>query len=484
MTGIIDAVDRLWRHVQNLKPIAAYKKFRSGDSVRKISDFFYSPIYIYALGIVTLALNMLGIDEITYAFLAVLAITVLLLCPDAMPAIAVLVFYTVARSVGNRNYAKYNEISFVFGNIWRVLVRIAIAFHIIVNADFRKVKSSRLLVGFIAVSAGLLVNGFLSPYYNILSTGDGIRIIRRTFVGYLVMRTCIKPTRETLRYFCYVALVYGLNVGIQLCATYFINKPFIESGFNKDSMLLGWGVSNTIGATLFVAMPFVFYLMYTEDKHAWYYFTAVTLMLIAQVFTYARASLLFTLPLFAAMYVLCLAKGKRRKQIAVCGIVAVVAVIAVAVIMKSMLIEMLQFFINNKFGDRGRFKLWSAGIELWKTSPVFGAGIHNEMRTQTYYHNTPLQFLVTGGILGYAGLALNHMQISSLFTQKPTIKRLFLAALTGGIVLISLLDNFYMYSAMQIFFQFAVVFAEHDLNKTLPFAYRYKVKNGKYKLLY
>ena len=76
------------------------------------------------------------------------------------------------------------------------------------------------------------------------------------------------------------------------------------------------------------------------------------------------------------MYVLCLAKGKRRKQIAVCGIVAVVAVIAVAVIMKSMLIEMLQFFINNKFGDRGRFKLWSAGIELWKTSPVFGAGIN------------------------------------------------------------------------------------------------------------
>ena len=77
-------------------------------------------------------------------------------------------------------------------------------------------------------------------------------------------------------------------------------------------MLLGWGVSNTIGATLFVAMPFVFYLMYTEDKHAWYYFTAVTLMLIAQVFTYARASLLFTLPLFAAMYVLCRGCGNRR----------------------------------------------------------------------------------------------------------------------------------------------------------------------------
>ena len=75
------------------------------------------------------------------------------------------------------------------------------------------------------------------------------------------------------------------------------------------------------------------------------------------------------------------------------------------------------------------------------------------------------------------------MHTYALFTQKLTRERLFLEVLAGGILCISLLDNFVMYLGSQLFLNFAIVFAEHDLNATLPFAYMRRNKRG-YKALY
>ena len=87
--------------------------FRDRPSVQKITRFFYSPLILSALGLGVLLLHTLGIDELTFAFLALVGGAALLLCPDALPALAVIVFVTAAKSVGNRNYESFGVVSYV-----------------------------------------------------------------------------------------------------------------------------------------------------------------------------------------------------------------------------------------------------------------------------------------------------------------------------------------------------------------------------------
>lgn len=466
---------------------AKFGKWRESGIMRKISDFFYSPFFIYAVGVISLGLNILGIDELTYAFLAVAGTASLVVCSDALPAFGVLTFFTVARSVGNRDFEKFNSASYVVLGIFGAVAGLAFLFHLLMNFSFRRLRASRFNLAFAVLGFGLITNGFFFSGYTFRNIPDALKLLVYMVGVYFLLRGCVRPTRDSLRYFAFVCLVHGLTVGAQVLATYFINKPFIDGGFSKDNLIFGWGISNTAGEVLFRDMPLCFYLMCTEKKNNWYYFVAACMIVIAQVFTYARASLLFTLPLFCLCYVLCLIFGKKRAQTLICGAAALVAGIAALVVMKDEIAQMLKFFTDNGFKDRGRFELWNDGINFFKGHPVFGVGLRHRFKELfhnfSYYHNTLIQFTVTGGVVGIGTYLFFRMHTYALFTQKLTLERLFLGVLAGGILCISLLDNFVMYLGSQLFLNFAIVFAEHDLNATLPFAYRRRNKRG-YKALY
>lgn len=457
--------------------------WRETRAVKKISDFLYSPLFIYILGVVTLGLNLLGIDELTYAVLTVAAVFALVCCHDIMPAFAVLIFSAVACSVDNRYNVKFNLASYIFVGIFIGIIAVCAVFHLLTNFSYKRLRDSRLIIGIILLSAGLITNGFFFSGYVMRNLPRGAMHIVYTAGFYLLLLTCARSTRDSLRYFAFICVVHGLVVGAQLSATYFINKPFIESGFSKDKLILGWGVSNTIGETLFRDMPFCFYLVCTEKKNNWYYFAVACLIVVAQVFSYARASLLFTLPLFVLCYVFCCIFGNNRKQIIICGIAAVVLGITGFAIIWKKVYSMLEFFVSSGLSDRGRFWLWDSGLGFFKENPVFGVGLMYKYRqlypSFVYYHNTLVQYTVSGGIVGIVTLLLFRMQIYALFTQKFTRDKFFLTVLVCGILLISLLDNFVMYMATQLYLNFAIVFAEHDLNRSLPFAYSRRGKRYK-----
>ncbi len=455
---------------------AKFSNIREQKKMRRISEFFYSPLFVYAVGVISLGLNMLGIDELTYAFLSVAGSLSLVFCSDALPAFGVLTFFTVARSVGNRDFEKFNSASYVVLGIFGALAGLAFLFHLLINFSPRRLRGSRFNLAFIVLAFGLITNGFFFSGYTFKNILDAFKLLVYMAGVYFLLRGCVRSSRDSLRYFAFVCVVHGLTVGAQVCATYFINKPFIESGFSKDKLFFGWGISNTAGEVLFRDMPLCFYLMCTEKKNNWYYFVAASLIVVAQIFTYARASLLFTLPLFCVCYVLCLIFGKNRKQTLICGGVALVLGIVAFIVMREEFSKMLKFFTDNGFKDRGRFSLWNEGIDFFKQHPVFGVGLRHRFKelfhNYSYYHNTLIQFTVAGGVVGIATYLFFRLHTYALFTQKLTRERLFLGVLTGGILCISLLDNFVMYLGSQLFLNFAIVFSEHDLNSALPFAYR------------
>lgn len=461
------------------KAVRRFLDFRNLPRVRKITEFFYSPIYLYALAIGALLFHTLGIDALTYIYLTLAASSALFFCPDALPTLAVIVFVTATRSVGNRDFQTFGKISYIIWIVCGVVAASCAVLHIIVNRSFRNLRRGRLHLGYILLIAGLICNGFFADDYTFKNLASGLSF-SVTFVGiYFVAKAGVRDTRENVRYFSYLCLVYGLVVCVQLCLAYFMNKPFIESGYNKLLLHTGWGMSNSIGGALFRGIPMTFYLMCTEKKHNWYYFVAATLMLVSMVFTSSRAALLFTVPLYCVCYLLCVIYGRDRKQALLCGGIAALGVLSFLLLFHSQIGALVQHILNNGLSDNGRFKLWDMAKDCVKGNPVFGAGLRYKykqtmQRRYCFFHNTPVQFLATGGLVGCATYLFHRQQTVALYTQRPTLQRTFLGILAAGILLIALLDVQYMHLAAQTLLCPAFVFAENDLNRTLPFAYRFK----------
>lgn len=473
--------------------IFAFRKkfaaFRSSDKVRKYTDFFYSPIFIYVMAIIMVPLYVLGIDEISFCFLLTVGGVTLIFCPDILPSLVPAVMGALTKSINNRQLQKFTAASYAVIAVFGVLAAACFVFHLIVNFKADGLRAGKLWLGYLLLAAGLFTNGFFYSDYVYLNLVSGLSHIA-VFVGiYVVVRALMRPTRDSLRYFSYICMVCGLMASIHLCLAYFMNKPFIDSGFSDKALLhVGWGMSNSVGTMLFRCMPLCFYLMCTESKHNWYYFLAAVLMVIATVFTYARSSLIITVPVFGICYILVLIFGKNRRQSLVCGGVCLVLGIAGVVVLWDKLSTLLKFFIENGFSDRGRFGLWDEAVGLWRKYPVFGVGLRRGYKTRfmTYYyfHNTVMQFLAAGGTVGVATYLFHRMQTVALFTQRPTLDRTFLLLLLAGIWVMSLLGCQYMYYSAHIFVAPALVLAEHDLSRTLPFAYGKKGKPGKYKRLF
>lgn len=458
------------------------ERFRATRPVRRFCAFCYSPLFVYATGSIALLLNMLGWDAVTYTYLALTASVVLLACPDALPVLALTVFFTVSRSMKGRvsywdhGYAHFPAAAWAV--VWTSagIAAVCALWHVAAGFSVRPLLGSRLLVGYLFLSAGLICNGFFRADYPWNNLVRGFGLTACFFGIFIGMRTCIRPTRETLRYFAYICVVQGLSVCVQLCGAYLFNKEFINSGYDKGSLYLGWGISNHIAETILRCIPFCFYLVCTEEKHNWYYFTVAVLLAAAIVFTYSRASLLVSLPTVAASYALCCVFGRNRKQTVLCGLIFLAAIAIGIPCLRGHLSPVLRFFKDNGFADRGRFALWDEAVDWFKRYPVFGAGVrcHYDLTGKgfVYFHNTIFQFMAMGGIVGIGTYLFHRMQTLALFTQKPTADRMFLAVSVASTLVLSLLDYFVMSAPTQIFLCFAFSLAEWDLDKTLRFAYR------------
>lgn len=454
-------------------PLRAYAAWCNGGAARKIGDFLHSPFFVYALAALTAVLSVVKIDALTYSILAAAGCVALLFGKDALPALVTALFLLLGRGDCKRALDTPAVACLcVFGS----LAGLCALWHVAVHFDARRFTGGKLTLGYIALTAALAAAGFFYPGYTAGDAGASLKFIAYITVIYFTVRGFVTPSKQSLGYFMRAGMAYGVTVGIQLCVTYLTSRTLIESGFDKSYMIVGWGISNQIGEALFRAIPCCFYLMCTEEKHNWLYCAAAALLQVLQLFTFSRASLLFTLPLFCVCLLLCVLFGKNRKQAVLCCAVLAAAAVLALIAVSDYLTHIIDYFRSAGFGDSGRFAIWTEGVNSFLRYPVFGAGMrHGEYATgHLYYHNTLVQFLGCGGALGVGAYLWHRAQTAALFTQKPTLDRTFLGILIAGVLLISLLDCFYFNISSQIFMCYALVHAEEDLRRALPFAYRKK----------
>ena len=120
--------------------------------------------------------------------------------------------------------------------------------------------------------------------------------------------------------------------------------------------------------------------------------------------------------------------------------------------------------------SRGRTDLWKGYFELFKSSPVFGAGFYNAFeklrlggmtRFSGMAHNTIMQYLGSCGIVGIAGYLYHRYRSVRLFVKGYSYEKLMFAAGCASVVCMSLLDVFFLSPYFAMFYCLYIVLSEN-----------------------
>lgn len=461
-------------------------RVRRSARAQKIVRFFYSPAYISAVGLTVLFCYTFHLDALGYALLAIAGTVTLLLCDETTPVLPLLLGFPFLQSMEWRENGRvHSTLHYVMYGICGVMLTAALIYHLIVFGGWKRLFcGGKLGAGTVALGAGLLTSGFFFAGYKWINLAVACKLIGPLCIGFFLLRATLRWNRNSIYYLAYTVTVMGLVMSATLAEVYLFNKSFIESGFKgKDVLLTGWGMSNAVGSAIFQGVPLCFFLACKEEKHAWLYLVAAVCMEVCLVFTYSRAALLFSAPLFLVCLVIACVKAKCRKQMWI-GTVALCAVgvlLLVALLLREEVREMLQFYLEHGVNDRGRFEIYERGLQFFTEHPVFGTGLRYFKHTNYsyFYHNTIIQFMAAGGLVGIGTYLYYRVQTVHLYLQKLTLVRVFLGLTLAGTLLMGLLDNGVMRLCQQVFMIAVLVFSERDLQYVTWFTDRRALRVGR-----
>jgi O-antigen ligase len=128
------------------------------------------------------------------------------------------------------------------------------------------------------------------------------------------------------------------------------------------------------------------------------------------------------------------------------------------IVLWNKLSTLLSSYINQGFGDNGRFEMYKHGFNNFLSHPIFGGGFGSCVEDNfghgiepNRYHNTFIELLATCGILGFGTYLFHRYQTVKLFLSKRNnLQCVFLFISILALLLTSLLDNhfFNLYPTM------------------------------------
>ncbi|MDE6398292.1 MAG: O-antigen ligase family protein [Clostridiales bacterium] len=446
---------------------------RKSAFVRRLTDFFYSPWYITAVGVAVLLCYSFRLDALGYAIIAVAAVFSCLFCDDATPLLPLLVATPFVESMAWRENGRvHRTVDIVAMAVCGAIVLVALLYHLIAYGAYKRIfRRGRLGIACIALAAGWALSGFFCPGYRFGFFAAVLQQIAFFSVIYFVLRGAVRWNKNSLTYLALSFTVMGLVMSCTLAETYLTYKPFIDSHYMDKIMLVtGWGMSNMIGPAILQTVPLTFYLAYKAEKHGWLFYLAAVLQCICTVFTYCRASALVGAVVFVACAAIVCVKATCRKQMWLCT--AVVALLIGAALLWNETKEILDFYLQSGMDNRGRYPIWRLGMELFAEHPIFGVGFNRVKVTDHSYlfHNTIVQLMAASGAVGTLAYGYYRAQTVRLYTRRITAERLFLGITLAAIVLMSLLDNSIFRISIQVYMLPVLVFSERDLDYAVWFA--------------
>lgn len=403
-----------------------------------IKRFFYSDLYIVTIGLLVFAAWYTKMPIVAFLPGSILAMVALITLDDFMPMLPIVLYIPAI-------FATKDPGPYWLQLLGAIPLVAGLVFHFVYYRP--RIRKMRMAVPQILITLAMLLGGLgvvaLENYLGTLAYNLMLGILPLVF--YLLNGFYSKENGYVGfgKYFAKVSVWYGILLGAEVIATYFIKKPPLSnlgSGFAID---LGWGIDNNVATLLLLASPMAFYLASTEKQKVFY--TVLGIMNFAfTVITFSRGGILFGTLGAALTFVFAVKTnhGSARLKILVPCIVALAAVVAAYLaFMDDINAHILKLVNIDDKGVSGRDKLYAEAVDAFRSSPVFGVGLgfdgvyYQQPEGMYFYwfHSTLFQIIGCTGIVGIAAFGIFYLVRYGIVLRRIEVNRFAQFALIGFI---------------------------------------------------
>ena len=428
-------------------------------TVKELLSWRFFPFIIAA---VILADYYLGWDLVTFYFVCIIGIAMLLLLEDLSPMLPLFLLMNVMISVENSPSPLAGGSDFYFRT--EVLTQIAVLVALFVTAALLRlyftVKSGKFKItpvfwGLCLLSAAFLLNGIFVSGYSAMNLLYGVLMTFFFLVIFAVMKDNVVVNKDTVTSFAVGFMALAALLTVELITTYVTQEAIVEGIIYRNKLFFGWGTYNYFGMLALICLPAAFYLA-GNYKHGYLFFFAAIAITAVAVMSMSRQAILGLFLIFPACLVFLLVKGKNKLINGIIAGVAALALVICALIWLDETIVLFSDLLKSLETGSGRISLWKQAWAAFKSAPLFGTGLFVELAEDygaagislipSMYHNTVFQLLGSCGIIGLAAYVFHRVQTVISFFKNPTLERVYIAVTIITLLVLNLLDNhlFYM----------------------------------------
>ena len=430
------------------------------DALNKVRIFLHSPLYPIFVGAIVLISHIFALEAICAPIIVLSCMLVLILCESAEYALAPIVLFTYLLSREHTpttpTYSGYllSPLPLTVIILMCVGLLAACIYHFVKDGRYRRIKLSGepVFTALLIFILTLFLSALLSGEFLLNNLAFGAVEACAFIIPFMLFRFGIPENRtssELCQRLSYVALVSSGVIVLELVHLYATADIFIGGSLNKEAITLGWGIWNSVGGMLTLALPLLF-LGAAKTRHTVLYLTAAVITYISAVLTLSRNALLFGTLIFGVCCIICAAVGEKKKIFRWFLLSSVVVLGVLILAFSSKIADILADYINRGFSDNGRFALWKASASAFLENVFSGVGFH--AYNGDYYqfaafmpklpHNTPLALLGGGGLLVFGAYATYRVFTLIPFIKRPSLYKTLLGLTVLMLIMQSLLDNF------------------------------------------
>lgn len=429
-------------------------------ALNAVIGFLKSPIYPIFIGAVVLISHIFGLEAICAPIIVISCMLVLILCDSAEYTIAPIVLFTYllsrAHTPTTPTYSDYllSPLPLTVIILMSVGLLASVVYFFIKDGRYKRIKLSGepIFASLLFFILTLFISALFSGEYVLNNLAFAAVEAAAFIIPFLLFRFGIPKERsadELCDRLSYVALISSAVIVLELLHLYMTADVLINGSLNKEAITLGWGIWNSVGGMLTLALPPLF-LGAVKTKHTALYISAAVVTYIAAVLTLSRNALLFGTLIFGVCCIICATVGEKKKLFRwfLLSLVCLLAIFLLA--FSSKIADILGDYINRGFSDNGRFALWKASVSAFFENVFTGVGFH--AYSGEYYqfaafmpklpHNTPLALLGGGGLLVFAAYAIYRAYTLLPFIKRPSLYKTLLGLTVLMLIMQSLLDNF------------------------------------------
>lgn len=440
------------------------KKIKFDAVKRLLQKAFGSRLFPFVTAAVIIFCYYLSLDLVAIYYVAITGILILLFCDDLTPFITLLAFMCVIISYKNSpsDTAGASDYFFRTAVFCQVVIAITLlvctaVYRLIKTCCQHKFKLSPIFLGLCVLSATFLLNGAFSEHYTPMNLLYGL-FQAGIYAGlFALLKDNVKIGEDTFEKIALTFLALSILLVIELFISYFTYEGiYIDGKLNRDTLMYGWGVYNTMGMLLVLCIPAVIYLA-GKYKHG-YVLTIYSLLLVFSCFlTTSRQAMVGVAVIYPLSIIYMFIKSRKRLVNLIILLVAVAAAIAIVIVKwNSVYNAFSQIFANviveGQLNGSGRIKIYRMAIDHFSTAPVFGVGFYSPGLESTmnnvsgldiipyFYHNTILQMMASCGFVGLFAYLAHRTQTVMSYFKNITVERSFIAVAILALLIVSLLD--------------------------------------------